>query len=450
MKLLGRWRDRGGVLPTPDPMAQSGGEDAIPGDRGPAEGIGRRRPPVGAMLLVSAGCLAVIISFVNLSERPARPPLTEVAASPLAPDRDRKAFRDRDTTLPLVAPPPPLGGPPVLPQFTPPPLPRIEPREGPQVGTSQERSRILTPQERRLQGGVDGMPARRAPSVHRVPFDMPPAAVDRPSGAAPSEPGGSLQSRGVRSGSSPAFAGTGLLSAGLPISGSVLAPVATGAGPEEGAPDRAGFDGQLQATRTRGASAALLPSMTMMLARGRLFECTLDTAIASGVAGQVRCTVPLDVYGEDGRVVLLDRGSEIVGEYRSDLRRAQKRMGILWTRAKTPFGVLIDLDSPASDSLGRAGVAGHVDTHFWERFGAALMLSVLDDALAAVLRDSRGTQNYYGNTERAGRRLAEIALQDSINIPPTLVKNQGETVQVFLARDLDFRTIYDYRQLGVR
>ena len=39
-------------------------------------------------------------------------------------------------------------------------------------------------------------------------------------------------------------------------------------------------------------------------------------------------------------------------------------------------------------------------------FGAALMLSVLDDALAAVLRDSRGTQNYYGNTERAGRRRA--------------------------------------------
>lgn len=312
-----------------------------------------------------------------------------------------------------------------------------------------------------MQGGVDGLSgsARRVAPSNPVQSSQDPAPVDPrsrlsvpPAGAGELALGGpaAIARNHPSSGGS-----TGGFSAqpGPRSSLASIAPVslAHGGDPSDGLLDRASLDGQLQATKTRGARAAMLPSMTMMLARGRLFECTLDTAISSVVAGQVRCTVPLDVYGEDGRVVLLDRGSEIVGEYRSDLRRAQKRMGILWTRAKTPNGVLIDLDSPATDALGRAGVEGYVDAHFWERFGAAMMLSVLDDALGAVVRESRGSQSfYYGNTERAGRRLAEIALQDSINIPPTLIKNQGETVQIFLARDLDFRGIYDYRQLGIR
>lgn len=34
------------------------------------------------------------------------------------------------------------------------------------------------------------------------------------------------------------------------------------------------------------------------------------------------------------------------------------------------------------------------------------------------------------------------ALQNSVNIQPTLRKNQGELVSIFVARDLDFSTVY--------
>ena len=38
-------------------------------------------------------------------------------------------------------------------------------------------------------------------------------------------------------------------------------------------------------------------------------------------------------------------------------------------------------------------------------------------------------------------RAAEIALENSINIPPTIHVDHGTPIQVFVARDLDFRSV---------
>ena len=40
---------------------------------------------------------------------------------------------------------------------------------------------------------------------------------------------------------------------------------------------------------------------------------------------------------------------------------------------------------------------------------------------------------------------AAIAVEQSINIPPTLNKHQGELVSIFVARDLDFSGVYRLR-----
>jgi type IV secretion system protein VirB10 len=49
------------------------------------------------------------------------------------------------------------------------------------------------------------------------------------------------------------------------------------------------------------------------------------------------------------------------------------------------------------------------------------------------------------NTTSAGQQAAAIAVEQSINIPPTLIKHQGGLVSIFVARDLDFSNVYGLR-----
>ena len=163
----------------------------------------------------------------------------------------------------------------------------------------------------------------------------------------------------------------------------------------------------------------------------------------SSTPGYVSCLVSRDVYSENGAVVLLERGTRVLGEYRGAVQPGRGRLFVLWTRAVTPNGVAIALASPAADALGRAGLPGSIDTHFWDRFGGALLLSIVDDAAYAAAGAGGGQQ--LQSTTRVPSDAAAVALQSSIGIPPTLRKAQGSEVSIFVAQDLNFADVYRLR-----
>jgi type IV secretion system protein VirB10 len=102
--------------------------------------------------------------------------------------------------------------------------------------------------------------------------------------------------------------------------------------------------------------------------------------------------VQRNVYGDDGRVLLIERGSHIDGEYRiASVKPGTVRIPVLWTRIRTPKGVTVDIDSPGTGQLGESGVDGYVDNRWGERIGAALLLSLIDDSVQLALQHESNT-----------------------------------------------------------
>ena len=197
---------------------------------------------------------------------------------------------------------------------------------------------------------------------------------------------------------------------------------------------------RLQPTRLTGVTAGVLRNRPYLLTTGTLIPCILQTAMDSTLPGLVTCVIPEDVAGPTG-LTLLDRGTRVVGQFRGGVRQGVERLFVVWTRAETPQGVVIALDSPAADALGRAGLDGAVDRHFWQRFGGALLLSTVDGAIQAGVAEAASAGTTTINTGQTQSVIAET-LRGTIAIPPTVRKNQGELVSILVARDLDFSTVY--------
>ena len=167
--------------------------------------------------------------------------------------------------------------------------------------------------------------------------------------------------------------------------------------------------------------------------QGTMIPAILETAINTDVPGYVRAVVSQDVRSYDGSRVLVPRSSRLVGQYQSGLQAGQKRVYVIWQRVIRPDGVSVALNSPAAGFDGTTGLAGDVNSHFFARFGSAMLLSVIGGLTTIA---SGGTSVILGG----GQDAASTALQQDGQRPPTIRVRMGEPIRVYTARDLDFST----------
>ena len=232
----------------------------------------------------------------------------------------------------------------------------------------------------------------------------------------------------------------------IPQSGAHVSPIAQGTKASGGGL----FGGQLPSSATPSASAGLLGSRSLTLPKGTAFTCALKTRIVSAASGFVSCQVQRNVFSDDGRVLLIERGSHMDGEYRiTSVKPGTVRIPVLWTRIRTPNGVTVDIDSPGTGQLGEAGIDGYVDNRWLDRIGAAMLLSVINDSVKLVVQhqssDSQGDTIVLPSTTANTNKLAEKVLDSTINIPPLIYQNQGAIVGIYVARDVDFSSVYELK-----
>ncbi|MEM1195708.1 MAG: TrbI/VirB10 family protein [Pseudomonadota bacterium] len=179
------------------------------------------------------------------------------------------------------------------------------------------------------------------------------------------------------------------------------------------------------------AQATQLTNPSTTVTKGTLVPAVLETAINTDVPGYVRAVVSQDVRSFDGTKILIPRSSRLIGQYQSGVQQGQKRAYVIWEEVITPDGVVVRIGSPAVAFDGTTGLEGKVNSHFFKRFGSAMLLSVIGGFGAAV---SGGTSVILGG--------AQQSIPDA-DISPTIRVKMGEPVRVFVSRNLDFSTVSD-------
>jgi type IV secretion system protein VirB10 len=200
----------------------------------------------------------------------------------------------------------------------------------------------------------------------------------------------------------------------------------------------------LKPTLTPAVMPSVLPTRRFLLAKGAFIDCTLETAIDSTLPGMTTCITATDTFSADGSVVLLERGTKLVGETRGQVAQGTSRIFVLWSEARTPTGVVVPLSSPGTDELGRSGLSGEVNRHFWDRFGAAILLTVINGAVQGAVNSKNSSGSVVISPSTSTDVMTEV-LRSTVGIPPTVTKAQGDRIQVFVARDVDFRSVYALR-----
>lgn len=195
-------------------------------------------------------------------------------------------------------------------------------------------------------------------------------------------------------------------------------------------------------------SVSKMPSRQYLLSAATSMSCVLKTKIITSYPGVTMCQLTKDVESDDGSVVLIHAGALLQGEQTQVMEQGIARVFVTWSTVKDG-NHKIRIDALGAGSLGASGLPAWIDSHFWDRFKGAILLSLIQDGITAgasqITKQQGNSTVNMNNTENNSREMAELALKNSINIPPTAYVNQGEILTVIVPRDIDFSNVYEVK-----
>ena len=179
--------------------------------------------------------------------------------------------------------------------------------------------------------------------------------------------------------------------------------------------------------------------------QGSLIPAVLISEINSDLPGQITAQVSQNVYdGINGKVMLIPKGSKLVGAYNNGIKAGQARVMAAFTRLIYPSGVSVPLGAmQAADGLGRSGMGGDVDNHFWKMFNASFLIA----GLSAILQNNSPPSATVVTTSGQGQPLmnaagqvlvdtSKVILDRNKSVQPTITVPSGFKFNIVVQKDM--------------
>jgi type IV secretion system protein VirB10 len=218
----------------------------------------------------------------------------------------------------------------------------------------------------------------------------------------------------------------------------------------EGSSKTRGSLSNLGGTSFAPAKAYLAPAGKYLVKHSTYTRCALYTEIVTGHPGLIECRLTDPLYSSDGSTVIADAGDRLTGEQTVEMGQGQVSVFTTWNELETQSGVRARLDSLGAGPMGASGTDAWIDHHYMQRFGGAVMLSIIKDTLQAASnatqKNGSGSGGYtVNNSEENVESMASKTLDSTINIPDTGYVLPGTVITVIVARDIDFSSVFENR-----
>ena len=174
------------------------------------------------------------------------------------------------------------------------------------------------------------------------------------------------------------------------------------------------------------------PRGPYILPVGTLLPAILQTPVDTSRGGPVKAIVSQNVRGEDGTLVLVPKGTMLLGEYPPGAEGAGKRVMIDWTRLVLPDGREVEMTFPSTDRNGAAGVKGKLHTNTLGRVAGAVLQTALNAASFGLL--NRATSD----TVVVGMPQTTVGGQNANDSRRRITIKAGTRIQVYASQPIDF------------
>lgn len=207
--------------------------------------------------------------------------------------------------------------------------------------------------------------------------------------------------------------------------------------------------GSWEEIKVPSVTSSAQQDMTRVLTMDRVITAVLMRNFDNRASQQVVAQVDRNVYGANGRAILIPRGSTIIGT----MSAGAERSVVNWTQIIRPDGARFMMRATGGDATGQSGVPGYTNQRLGRRFGAVLLGTVLKSGVAAATNATRtegvggGLNGAVTSQANTGAIVTDIVTQDvnriieqiiaqNQNIMPVTVVPAGTRMTIFPQQDL--------------